>query len=95
MNKKPTQTAQKFKPKVQKVRDMKFWLGTLFYTFLFFKSIQLARFMISFSYTIPKEQMKTNMISFSNKDVKVLKPDVIHKYLDELEKMKEERKKNN
>lgn len=95
MNKKQTQTAKKFQPKIKQQRGVKFWLGTLGYTFLLIKSIQLARFMISFSYTVPKEQMKTNMISFNTKDIKILKPDVIQKYLDELEQMKEARKKKN
>jgi hypothetical protein len=34
-------------------------------------------------------------MSFNAKDMKNLKPDVIQKYLDELEKMKEERRKKN
>jgi hypothetical protein len=95
MNKKQTQSAKKFQPKPQPIRSFKFWIGTIFYTFLFLKTVQLARFMIAFSYSVPKEQLRTNMISFNAKDMKALNPDIIHKYLDELEKFKEERKKNN
>jgi hypothetical protein len=93
MNKKQTETAKKFQPKVKRTRGVKFWIGTVVYTFIFLKTIQLSRYMISFSYSIPTEQMKTNMLSFNIKDMKSLKPEVIQKYLDELEKMKNDRKK--
>lgn len=39
--------------------------------------------MMAFNYSISKEQMKTNMILFSKKDLANMKPDVIiHKYLE-------------
>ena len=69
-------------------------LSTIIYSFLLIKSIQLGLFMNAFSYTIPKEMMKNNMIIMNSKDIKNLKPELLNKYLDELEKMKEERKKN-
>ncbi len=94
-NKKQTQTAKKFQPKVKQPRNFKFWLSSIFYTFLFLKTIQLARFLMAFSYTIPKEQLKTNMVSFTNKDLNQMNPEVITKLLDELEQMKKKRKNNN
>jgi hypothetical protein len=73
-------------------RSPKFWLTNLLAIFLFCKTIQLFFFMQAFSYTIPKEQMRSNMISLNK--AKGMKPDVLHKLLDDLERMKEERKKN-
>jgi hypothetical protein len=96
-NKKKTysQTSKIFKANKSRSRNpISILLSTIIYSFIFFKTIQLGLFMNAFSYTIPKEMMKTNMLILNTKDLKNLKPEILNKYLDELEKKKEERKKN-
>ena len=48
--------------------------------------------MSQFSVPIPKEEAMNNMIYMNTAMMRRMKPEVLHQYLDELEKQKEERK---
>jgi hypothetical protein len=72
------------------IKSFKFWLYNALTIFLFAKVIQLYFFAREFSYAIPKEQLRTNMFTLSS--AKGMNPEILHEYLDKLEKTKEERK---
>jgi hypothetical protein len=100
-----TESHKKFKPKEndtkslfsqylktnKNIKTLKFWFLNVLTAFFILKSLQFFIFIKEFSYTIPKEQMKVNMLNLHT--AKGMKPEILHKYLDELEAQKEERKK--
>jgi hypothetical protein len=100
---KVTKTSSKFKPIAgeslmsrfvrtnKNIKSVKFWLYNILSVFFLVKTIQLFFFMKEFSYSIPKEQMKVNMININAG--KNMKPEILHEYLDQLEREKEKRKK--
>jgi hypothetical protein len=101
-NQTKSESIKKFKPQSEtllsrfiktnkNIKSFKFWFYNILSIFFFIKTIQLFLFMKEFSYSVPKEQMKVNMMNINT--MRNMKPDVLHKYLDDLEKQKEERKK--
>lgn len=68
-----------------------FWLANLIFVFFSFKLVQFSLFLNQFSVMIPREEGINNLIYLDTNVIKGMKPDVLFKYLDDLEKMKFER----
>lgn len=68
-----------------------FWLANLIFVFFSFKMVQFSLFLNQFSVMIPREEGINNLIYLDSNIIKGMQPDVLFKYLDNLEKMKFER----
>lgn len=68
-----------------------FWIVNIFFVFFTIKMIQFALYANEFTIMLPKEEAMNYMMYFDKGMLSKMKPEVLHKYLDELEKKKEER----
>jgi hypothetical protein len=75
-------------------KSPKFWLSNILFMFIVLKTFQMYFYLKEFEITIPKEEAMNNMIYLDNKQLSKMDPAILFKYLDELEKKKEERKLN-
>ena len=69
-----------------------FWFANFFFLFFTFKIFQISLYLNEFAIMIPKDEAMNNLIYLNNTQLSKMNPQELHKYLDELEKLKEERK---
>jgi hypothetical protein len=69
-----------------------FWLGNLLFIFIAVKAYQFSQYVKQFTVAIPREELINNMMITNLEQFKVMKPDALHKFLDDLEESKEKRK---
>lgn len=71
-----------------------FWLANAIFCFFTIKLVQLGFFVNQFAVAIPREEGINNLMYLDGNMIKGMKTDVLFKYLDDLEKQKNERKLN-
>ena len=69
-----------------------FWIANFIFVFFSIKLIQFSYFLEQFSIAVPREEGINNLIYLDNSMIKGMKTEVLFKYLDDLEKQKNERK---
>jgi hypothetical protein len=71
-----------------------FWFANAIFCFFTIKLIQLGFFINQFAVAIPREEGINNLMYLDGNMIKGMKTEVLFKYLDDLEKQKNERKSN-
>ncbi len=69
-----------------------FWVANILFLFFSIKAIQLSFFVNQFAVTISREEGINNLMYLDSSMIKGMKTDVLFKYLDDLEKQKNDRK---
>ena len=71
-----------------------FWLTNIFFIYFLIKAFQTSLYLNQMSVSIPREVAINNLMYLDSNAIKGMKTEVLIKYLDELEKQKNERKDN-
>ncbi len=70
-----------------------FLFSSFLFIFFTIKVTQFAMYVQQVAVTIPKEEAMNNLIVVDNTQLRKMQPEVLNKYLDDLEKLKIERKR--
>jgi hypothetical protein len=73
-------------------KSPKFWFVTTAYIFFVIKAIQYTIYVNQFTVAIPKEEALNSLAYIDNNILRKMNPQVLHDYLDKMEKEKEKRK---